>query len=173
MKFYQDFLSESEFNICYNELLNKLQSDSWKYTKVTWASQEVTEGTTGCVLSSEVSKTVFDIIYNKFSQLIEITENSKISICYYIWQANSGLALHDDGNHKVAGTIYFNENWNPNYGGMFIWKESLDDIIFKGISPTKNMFILNDEQQLHMVTPISPNSPDLRVTIQIWCDERL
>jgi Rps23 Pro-64 3,4-dihydroxylase Tpa1-like proline 4-hydroxylase len=168
MKIFKNFLSEEIFKICYKDLVTKLMSESWSYTAVKWAEPRVLNGVTGSVLSSTVSEEVYKLLYDKFSSALDISKFNNIRMEYYIWQPNSGLALHNDAVYGMASTIYLNENWNVDYGGIFMWKESENDDMFNAISPLKNMMILNDNHQYHMVTSISPLSPDLRSTIQVW-----
>jgi len=168
MKLFKDFLLEDDFKICYDDLLKKLSSESWNYTKMTWTSLDVTRGITGSVLSSSVSQKVFDLLIEKFSKILDISSFEKIGMMYYVWQPYSGLALHDDHCFQMASTIYLNQDWHVDYGGIFLWKESKEDEIYKAIPPIKNMMILNDQLQDHMVTPISPLAPNLRTTIQVW-----
>lgn len=168
MKIVKNFLSDEDYQICYDDLVSKLVSDCWGYTKVTWRESAVTNGITGSVLSSLVSNHVYDLILDKFSSFIDVSTFTKIVMQYYVWQPYSGLSLHNDDGYKMASTIYLNQDWNVDYGGMFLWKESKEDEIFQAIPPIKGMMILNDQRQDHMVTPVSPLSPDLRVTIQTW-----
>ena len=58
-----------------------------------------------------------------------------------------------------------------NFGGLFVWKDDNSDIM-KAIAPQKNMMILNDEKQHHLVTSISPLSQEFRITIQIWTTKK-
>jgi len=168
MKFYKDFLSEELYQTCYEDLISKLNSEDWKYTRLTWSEPNVTNGTTGSVLSSSVSDKVQNLIYDRFSTIVDISEYNSIKMEYYIWQPYSGLSLHDDEGYGMAATIYLNENWDVDYGGMFMWKDSLEPELFKAIPPIKKMMVLNDEKESHMVSTISPLSPSLRSTIQVW-----
>ena len=59
-----------------------------------------------------------------------------------------------------------------NFGGLFVWKDDDSDIM-KAIAPQKNMMVLNDEKQHHLVTSISPLSKEFRVTLQIWTHKKV
>lgn len=168
MKIFKNFISEETYKICYDDLISKLSLESWAYTALKWKEPRVLNGVTGSVLSSTLSKHVYEILHNQFSLVMDLTPFNQIVMEYYIWQPNSGLALHNDAVYNMASTIYLNENWNVDYGGIFMWKENNYDELFKAVCPTKNMMILNDEHQQHMVTTVSPLSPDLRSTIQVW-----
>jgi len=168
MKIVKNFLSEETFKICYDDLVSKLMEESWAFTAVTWQEPKVLNGITGSVLSATVSDNVYEILRNQFSSLFDISSFQNIRMQYYIWPSYSGLALHNDAMYVKAATIYLNENWNVDYGGIFMWKDVESDEFFRAVSPTKNMMLLNDSHQYHMVTSISPLSPDLRSTIQVW-----
>ena len=50
---------------------------------------------------------------------------------------------------------------------IFVWKPNDSDTM-KAIAPTYNTLVINDESELHFVTPISYNTDTFRVTIQIF-----
>ena len=85
-------------------------------------------------------------------------------------QHNSGIACHSDECYESGATIYLND-WNMNFGGLFVWKDDNSDIM-KAIVPQKNMMVLNDEKQNHIVTSVSSLSKGYRLTIQIWTKKK-
>ena len=167
MKIFKDVLSQELYDTCISDLTDKLQSSVWKSSIINWPSS-VIEGITGSCIFSMIDSDLSSKISNRISKLFDIS-SYEIVMQYCAWQPHSGLSLHDDSNHKMGGTIYLNDNWNINNGGIFLWKnKNQEEEIYNAILPTKNMLVLNDEKELHLVTPVSSNSQDLRATIQIW-----
>lgn len=169
MKIFKNILSEKLYNDTLEEFVNKLHTQTWQSSIVTWPN-EVIEGITGSCLFSSVSDEISLRIQEEISNLFTIDYN-QVKLQYCAWQPYSGLSVHDDFNHKLGATIYLNENWNPNYGGFFLWKDKNNpEEIYNAVCPTKNMMVVNDDHEQHLVTPVSPLSTDIRATIQLWFD---
>ena len=83
---------------------------------------------------------------------------------YYIWQPQSGISWHNDyeSNRLFGATLYLNEQWHPDNGGWFIWK---DDNGYHTILPKQKVLVVNDNYEYHCVTPVALG---FRCTIQIW-----
>jgi hypothetical protein len=88
----------------------------------------------------------------------------------YVWAGGSYITWHPDDCYPYNGTIYLNEEWDSNDGGVFLYKESQTKEI-KGIEPTYNSMVVNsateeDPHNSHCVTCIVPGTIKKRVTIQ-------
>ena len=90
---------------------------------------------------------------------------------YYIWDKLSGIDMHNDSGHDFGATLYLNGQWNPNWGGLFVWEDK-DEKELKIICPKQNMLVIADEGEDHMVTTISPYAEEDRITIQIWVNKK-
>jgi hypothetical protein len=88
----------------------------------------------------------------------------------YVWSGGSYITWHPDACFPYSGTIYLNEEWDSNDGGVFLYKDSQTKKI-KGIEPTYNTMVVNsaieeDPHNAHCVTCIVPGTIKKRVTIQ-------
>lgn len=88
----------------------------------------------------------------------------------YVWSGGSYITWHSDNNYPYNGTIYLNEEWDSDDGGVFLYKENQTKEI-KGIEPTYNSMVVNsatkeDPHNSHCVTCIVPGTIKKRVTIQ-------
>jgi len=88
----------------------------------------------------------------------------------YVWGGGSYITWHPDECYPYNGTIYLNEEWDSNDGGVFLYKESQTKEI-KGIEPIYNSMVVNsateeDHHNVHCVTCIVPGTIKKRVTIQ-------
>jgi len=84
---------------------------------------------------------------------------------YYVWKQNAAISLHKDSAYKFGATIYLNENWDIDCGGLFLWQHGSE---LKGFCPEYNSMVLNNSGEAHLVTPVNPLSPVHRYTIQVW-----
>ena len=100
-----------------------------------------------------------------------LPKHSRATYQFYNWHKMSGISMHEDYGHMFGATLYLNKEWNPNWGGVFIWGESKDNLT-NAIIPQYNTLVINHEPMLpHLVTLISPFAPETRKTIQIWGTE--
>ena len=88
----------------------------------------------------------------------------------YVWGGGSYITWHSDECYPHNGTIYLNEEWDSDDGGVFLYKDSQTKEI-KGIEPTYNSMVVNsateeDPHNVHCVTCIVPGTIKKRVTIQ-------
>lgn len=94
----------------------------------------------------------------------------------YVWGGGSYITWHLDNCYPYNGTIYLNEEWDSNDGGVFLYEDSQTKEI-KGIKPTYNSMVVNsateeDPHNFHCVTCIVPGTIKKRVTIQ-WRTNRI
>ena len=80
------------------------------------------------------------------------------------WHTDSRLAYKPDIDRRYAVTYYINKNWNEQYGGEFMFKDS---VIRGFIPPMGNSLIIIKSGFKHKVNPvIVKNTP--RFSIQTW-----
>lgn len=165
MKYYEDVLSK--------QLLDRIQFDIRKQvSKYVWSSnipwqKELKFGVSGICIQSRIGKELHNDILKEIKHLVP--DAVDYSLMYNIWPPNSGIALHDDDNKIFGATIYLNEEWSVNDGGIFLYKNSENkESEWNAIVPRKNTMVINDENEIHLVTQVSPLSEDMRITIQVW-----
>ena len=163
MKVYKNVISPDLIQSCVDELKSKLKINCWTSSQQTW-SDEILINVFGSTLSTKVS---FQLI-NKLQKELEskLPNADKVMYQFYVWQKNSGISIHSDGSYKWGATIYLNEAWHLNYGGIFLWIDHNKKLHAE--MPEYNQMILNDDSYDHMVTPIGIDNPIDRYTIQIW-----
>ena len=91
---------------------------------------------------------------------------------FYYWMPMSHIPWHNDFIYSGGITIYLNEFWDINQGGIFMFSncENKNDIgnnTITGIFPKRNMAVEQMGGILHSVCPLSKNS-DIRKTIQCF-----
>ena len=161
MKIVENVLSLDLLKLCREELTNKLKTNEWISNLLYWNPQ-LFQGVSGSTLTTYTSLDIKNAIKKEISYHVPECD---IITQYYVWQPNSGISLHNDMGYKFGATIYLNEQWYPNAGGWFIWSENER---WNTLLPTKNLMVLNDNHEKHLVTSIASDTPEFRYTIQIW-----
>ena len=87
------------------------------------------------------------------------------SAMVYVWSRDSYIPVHSDGIYSRAVTVYLNENWEYNDGGMFNWFDPASEE-WKNIEPRFNRAVVNDSGYLHGITPVKSSSN--RITLQVF-----
>ena len=161
MKIIHDTLSLGLLELCQEEFNSKLPQTEWQSSSLYWLPN-LKQGISGSTLSTKTSVYIKDSIKKEISPHIPECD---IMTQYYVWQPNSGISLHRDSNYKFGATIYLNDDWHPNSGGWFIWR---DEKKWNTILPSKNVMVVNDIDEEHLVTSVASDTPQFRYTIQIW-----
>tara|TARA_B100000029_G_scaffold456778_1_gene485051 strand:- start:678 stop:1187 length:510 start_codon:yes stop_codon:yes gene_type:complete len=169
MKIAYNVLSRELLDDCLDSLNEMIPQQCWSSSNMIW-KPHLKQGLNGSCLTSLVPHDLNLEIQREIRRYVP--KHTKIMSQYYIWQPNSGIAIHDDEHHIFGATIYLNQDWHPNAGGWFIWADQGTERsgIYKAILPEFNSMVVNDNSEPHLVTSVSPDTPDFRYTIQIWGD---
>lgn len=160
----RDALSPSLLEEVLVESKEKASQSVWMVSDLAW-DEDVKTFSSGTCVHTPVSKGLEVLILEELKDVLPRCKT--YSTMHYYWLKNSSIPSHTDrGNNRVFGcTIYLNQMWKPEYGGLFLYKEKNN---LKVITPEYNSLVINDEYESHMVTPINPYTPYPRVTLQIW-----
>jgi hypothetical protein len=90
------------------------------------------------------------------------------SVMTYVWTKLAYIAWHGDDKYDSSLTVYLNEYWDPDWGGVFLYKENLTDTAVKGIIPTFNTAVINTRNLQHCITPVGLDAGAPRITIQMF-----
>jgi len=85
---------------------------------------------------------------------------------FYLNAAGSYIGWHTDAGHEFTATIYLNEKWNIDHGGLFLYGDTKKNIIH-GIPPRFNQCIINHGGVPHSISITTPEAP-WRYTLQIF-----
>ena len=149
----------------------KLKKQEWK-SSLEW--DQILVPSSANILTHEIT---CNILIKQIKENVERAlkvdfdkENLRFIPMIYIWSGGSYITWHSDNNYPYSGTIYLNEEWDSNDGGIFLYKENETNEI-RGIEPKYNMMVVNyktetSEQNFHCVTCIVPGTLKKRITIQ-------
>lgn len=107
-------------------------------------------------------------LYERIVSEIDVKYNKRISlgnILFYFWSVGCYIPWHTDGS--AAFTIYLNDRWSINDGGLFVCnsKDKLEAFV-----PQRNAAVYHSGGVGHMTTPVNSRGK-MRRTIQIWLEK--
>ena len=160
IKVIENFLPEDLYNKCNETSINLLKHGKNFRTNQMWDYNVRCDSSTVLVneiFDQEFKNNISNIVKDKF-------ERETKSIMFYYWMPCSHIPWHNDVGHSGGITIYLNEKWNNDHGGIFLFDDGKE---IHGIYPNKNRAIEQYGQVYHSVCPTSINS-DIRRTIQMF-----
>ena len=100
--------------------------------------------------------------------LVSIDEEIELVAEVYIWKRLSYIPWHSDKENndeiRYAATLYINETWDDNWGGLFLYK--INNSIMAE-APSFNKLIFNNKNYLHATSMLTVDTP-YRETIQLF-----
>ena len=95
-----------------------------------------------------------------------LNKNVIKGMMFYYWKEGSYIPWHTDENHSAGLTIYLNDTWNYQNGGLFLYNHN-DQI--KTLIPSRNTGVLQVGGMDHSTTIVRKGSK-VRKTLQIFFD---
>jgi Rps23 Pro-64 3,4-dihydroxylase Tpa1-like proline 4-hydroxylase len=140
-------------------------SSGWNQSLSLISANTLTHQITDKILIKEIKKDIEEVMKVNFDR-----EDLEFFPSIYVWSGGSYITWHDDSCYPYNGTLYLNEEWDSNDGGVFLYKENSTNEI-NGIEPTYNSMVVNSSTEdaphsLHCVTCIVPGTVKKRVTLQ-------
>lgn len=121
----------------------------------------LTHQITDKILKKEIKKNIETVLNTNFED-----KDLDFTLSIYVWSGGSYITWHPDNCYPYNGTIYLNEEWDSNDGGVFLYKDNQTNEI-KGIEPTYNSMVVNSAPHNdHCVTCIVPGTIKKRITLQ-------
>ena len=87
-----------------------------------------------------------------------------IGLNYNRWHPGSFIPFHNDKIYKLASSVYLTEDWDRNYGGLFMYEHKKE---LKAVVPEYNHAIINSNSVVHGTSIVSPKAP-IRETLQLF-----
>lgn len=161
----KNFLDPDTFNKVVSYAMNKWTSsvNSFK-TNQHWPQFIIKDS--NIILTHDIEDN--DIIKKLSHSLKKVYDYKKINeLMIYYYNPGCHIPWHDDAHSNGSVTIYLNDEWDIDHGGLFMYNEG-DGI--RAISPEKNMLVFQLGGIPHSVSVLSPRAP-VRVTIQAFFDK--
>jgi Rps23 Pro-64 3,4-dihydroxylase Tpa1-like proline 4-hydroxylase len=166
MQILQNVLSEETISAVITQVNTSISQNKWSVSTFWW-SKDIRIGNHVGVVTQIAKDDVIALIDQDIRPLLPAYD--KLEVQYYLWPEGSNISWHDDGDgqKKLGATIYLNQEWHPDYGGLFIWEER-DTKELKVLCPSYNTMVVNDKAEMHLVTPVTSAAPLARLSLQIW-----
>ena len=97
--------------------------------------------------------------------IVKIKPSLAISYSFYKWGPGGELQMHNDDNYSFSATLFLNDNWHMDWGGFLIWLTN--DNKEQVVKPTFGRLVIFENEERHLVTPISKVAETERLSIQI------
>jgi hypothetical protein len=164
MKLFKQVLKPETIDLILEEAQSSFTENVWCSSALSW-----TDGIRVGSLASAFCKPLSPSHRRRVLEEIHTTlpPHNKLFVDIYVWPPGACISEHDDSRHLWGATIYLNEDWHVNYGGIFLWFDEKTQE-WKMKVPEYNTLMLNDEQERHLITPVTYATRYLRYTLQIF-----
>jgi hypothetical protein len=105
---------------------------------------------------------VYEIVVDRLKKITDLVPSM---LAFYYWHPESFISWHSDDIHAGGATIYLNETWDKDNGGLFLYRENIDPI--KGVIPKLNRCVFQTGGLPHTTTSTHWNSP-IRKSMQVF-----
>jgi Rps23 Pro-64 3,4-dihydroxylase Tpa1-like proline 4-hydroxylase len=102
-----------------------------------------------------------------FEEIDPAFKDAVIDTQFCIWGKGSTIPFHNDSHVAFAATVYLNEKWAVEDGGLFLWRDQITNELLV-VSPEYNTGVINNLHELHHVSVVSYGATQYRMTLQIW-----
>ena len=96
-------------------------------------------------------------------------EYTNLNCFMHVWLPGSQIQFHHDAseeNPRLSSTIYINESWNWNWGGLFVYDDTDDGQ--RWIYPHPNSMVWFKPPIFHATTMVNNNAEFPRLSIQLF-----
>ena len=158
---FNNFLDINFIKDIKKEIYENAHEPKWK-NSLYWEPSIRKSSTIVSIL--EVKDIFKNKIKDKFIFLFPELINKEITVNYYLWPNLSFIPFHNDWKKYMAATIYLSEEWNKDYGGLFLYENNKE---IKAIVPEFNKCIVNNLKVVHGTSLTTIDAP-YRETLQIF-----
>jgi Rps23 Pro-64 3,4-dihydroxylase Tpa1-like proline 4-hydroxylase len=165
VSFFENVLKEDFCRFLLRDSLENLTSrrEMWR-SNLTWDSAVVRASS--IVLVRAYNDLLKDSILNQLLNS-KVIQHKKYVVLNYAWTKLSYIPWHNDGTHDSAVTVYLNETWHRDWGGIYLFREEETGTI-RGYIPKFNSAVTNDAHTLHSTTIMSTDAETPRITLQLF-----
>jgi len=155
-------LSNELFEMCDDYSNDAIKDKSKLLTNSLWDPSLVNQSSEVFISKLHVKHILYEKITDEIKKHIPFKYKT-CRIAFFFWPKNSYLTWHLDLYRAGAVTIYLNDDWHMNDGGLYLYKNG--DII-NAVVPEKNLAVISDYKVFHGTSCVVENK--IRRTIQIF-----
>jgi hypothetical protein len=164
---YESFLSEELF-LEVQKFVKGLITDNEKPLSTSfgnWQKELINASTP--ILIYEFKSDEIDLL-QKIKKEVEIKIPYKVSsIMVHMMPKLSYIPWHDDSHVKAALSLYLNETWDTNWGGIFMYKPDKD---IRAVEPKRNLGVFQYSGIQHCVTTVNMDA-EYRYSLQFFLEK--
>lgn len=159
------FLSKELIDETMKIVNDNLSNNVWK-TNSSWDEDLVGKGSKVFILNLVNYDKIREKLDSAFKQSNILPKDYIFISNLYLWQTGSHITFHSDSVYDASCTIYLNEFWDRNWGGLFLWEDENKKIHAE--APEFNKMVFNPKNILHAVSMIAPTAEAPRISIQCF-----
>jgi hypothetical protein len=159
----KDSLSKDLIMDCVQQSQEQFRGKNLR-TNYGWGFDLVQESSPVLINDIPEDSDVFKGIMEYLKTRPEVPTPKEIRMMFFYWTKGSYIPWHTDQNYEAGITIYLNDVWGRDDGGLFLYRE---DEQIKGLIPEFNMMVIQTGGIDHCVTPVI-RVGSIRASIQIF-----
>ena len=165
---YDEFFTEELYEELINTAKNLLRQGGNTFGTNAWWNPNIVKDSFpvlihGIYKDSELFAKVREQIEKKIKLAVKDHD-----IMIYYWTRFSYIPWHEDQNYEGALTVYLNEEWQPDWGGYFLYEDNKQEI--RAILPKRNFGLLQQGGIRHSTTPVNFDG-GMRISIQVFLEK--
>jgi hypothetical protein len=165
-----NFLDESTIDSIINKYESSKTKANFRINHYGFWGKTLADGSFGPVYMLHLDEYAPTIENKIWESLPQFKGYYPYSLFLHIWEPGSQINWHDDIHDKsweeLTTTIYLNKNWDINWGGLFLCKESSDSPTGQWFAPVHNQLSWFVPPVWHATTMCSTAMTEPRLSIQ-------
>lgn len=165
VSFFENVFPEDFCKFLLRDSLENLRSgrEMWR-SNLTWdpavvrASSPILLRTYNELLKNSILKQLLDS---------KVIQHKEYTVLNYACTKLSYIPWHSDKLYDNAVTVYLNETWDRDWGGIYLFRDE-EAATIRGYIPKFNSAIKNDARTLHSTTIMSSDAEIPRITLQLF-----
>lgn len=164
IRFYENVLDERFCTFLLNNARDRLK-DGTEFNRSNFHWSQSIRQSSSVVLVRDYDTHIAQLILTGLMQS-KVIDHPHYHVMGYAWTRLSFIPWHDDDKRSDAVTIYLNDRWELDWGGLFLYMDA--DRQIRGFAPRFNCGLRNDSNVLHSTTPVAVEAPEPRFTLQLF-----
>lgn len=168
INFFENALDERFCSFLLNDARGQLAKGTG-YNRSNFQWKPAVRNSSGVVMVREYDEV------NKSFIIDQLTKRGVIAhpdyhVMSFAWTRLSYIPWDNDARKEQALTIYLNDRWEPDWGGLFLYRDDENQI--RGFAPRFNCGLRNSSHVEHATTPVTLDAPEPRFTLQLFSEPK-
>jgi len=169
VSFFENVFQEDFCRFLLRDCVETIRSgrETWR-SNLTWDPAVVRAS------SPVLVRTCSDLLKNSIlDQLLsaKVIRHKEYLVMNYAGTKLSYIPWHSDKVYADALTVYLNETWHRDWGGIYLFSDE-ETATIRGYIPKFNSAVKNDAHTLHSTTIVAPDAEIPRITLQLFSSEK-